>query len=122
MSTQSSARIAVQEEIRRLRTRIAELEREKQIADELRQPGEQYQILFNTLIEGFCIIEVIFDAGARPVDLRLLEINLAFELQTGLKNAQGRLVRELIPDLEAYWFEIYGQVALTGQPARFGWE
>jgi PAS domain-containing protein len=94
-------------------------EREKQIADELQQPGEQYQILFNTLIEGFCIIEVVFDADARPVDLRLLEINPAFELQTGLKNARGRLVRELIPDLEAHWFEIYGQVALTGQPARF---
>ena len=65
MSTQSSAKMAVQEEIQRLRTRIAELEREKQIADELRRPGEQYQILFNTLIEGFCVIEVIFDADAR---------------------------------------------------------
>jgi Tfp pilus assembly protein PilN len=43
--------MAVQEEIQRLRTRIAELEREKQVADELQQPGEQYQILFNTLIE-----------------------------------------------------------------------
>ena len=77
MSTQSSAKMTAQEEIQRLRTRIAELEREKQKADELRRPGEQYQILFNTLIEGFCIIEVIFDADARPVDLRLLEINPA---------------------------------------------
>ena len=118
MSTRSSAEMTVQE-VQRLRTRIAELEHEKQIANELQQPGEQYQILFNTLIEGFCIIEVVFDAEARPVDLRLLEINPAFELQTGLKNARGRLVRELIPDLEAHWFEIYGQVALTGQPARF---
>ena len=119
MSTQSRARIAVQEEMQRLQARIAELEREKQIAHELQRPTEQYQILFNTLIEGFCIIEVVFDSDARPVDLRLLEINPAFELQTGLKNARGRLVRELIPDLEAHWFEIYGQVALTGQPARF---
>ena len=119
MTPQSSAQRAVQEEIQRLRTRIAELEREKQIADELRRPREQYQVLFNTLIEGFCVIEVVFDADARPVDLRLLEVNPAFELQTGLENARGRLVRELIPDLEAHWFEIYGQVALTGQPARF---
>ncbi len=119
MGRQSLARMAVEDEIQGLRTRIAELEREKQIADEWRHPGEQYQILFNTLIEGFCIIEVIFDADARPVDLRFLEINPAFELQTGLKNARGRFARELIPDLEAYWFEIYGQVILTGQPARF---
>jgi signal transduction histidine kinase/CheY-like chemotaxis protein len=117
MSTQ--AEIAVQEELQRLRKRIAELEREKQITDELRQPGEQYEILFNTLVEGFCVIEVVFDADARPVDLRFLEINPAFEQQTGLKNARGRLARELIPDLERHWFEIYGQVALTGRPARF---
>jgi PAS domain-containing protein len=119
IKTKILSKMTGQEEIQRLRTRIAELESEKQIADELWRPEEQYQILFNTLIERFCIIEAIFDADARPVDFRLLEVNPAFELQTGLKNARGRLVRELIPDLEAHWFEIYGQVALTGQPARF---
>src|ERR1035438_125213 len=76
-------------------------------------------MMFDTLIEGFCIIEVIFDAGSRPIDYRFLEINPAFEAQTGLKDARGRLMRELAPDHEAHWFEIYGQVALTGQPARF---
>jgi signal transduction histidine kinase len=53
------------------------------------------------------------------VDYRFLEINPAFEAQTGLKNARGRLMKELAPEHEAHWFEIYGQVALTGQPARF---
>jgi signal transduction histidine kinase len=61
---------------------------------------------------------VIFD-GDVPVDYRFLEINPAFEKRTGLKNARGRLMRELAPDHEAHWFEIYGHVALTGQPARF---
>jgi PAS domain-containing protein len=28
-------------------------------------------------------------------------------------------VRELLPDLEQHWFDIYGQVALTGEPRRF---
>ena len=26
---------------------------------------------------------------------------------------------ELVPDMEAQWFEIYGKVALTGEPHRF---
>ena len=29
------------------------------------------------------------------------------------------MVRQLIPNLEAYWFETYGKVALTGEPIRF---
>ena len=83
-----------------------------------KEAEERYRMLFDTLLEGFCIIDVIFD-GDVPVDYRFLEINPTFENQTGLKNARGRLMRELAPDHEAHWFEIYGRVALTGQPARF---
>jgi PAS domain S-box-containing protein len=79
----------------------------------------RYRALFDTLIEGFCTIEVVFDANGRPVDYRFLEINPAFEKQTGLQNAQGKLMRDLAPNHEAHWFEIYGTVALTGEPVRF---
>ena len=79
----------------------------------------RYHSLFNTLLEGFCIIEVIFDPQNRPVDYRFLEVNPTFEQQTGLHNVQGRLMRELAPDHEDHWFETYGQIALTGEPARF---
>ena len=91
----------------------------KRDEDRLRRSEERYRTLFSTLIEGFCIIEVIFDSDGRPCDYRFLEINPAFEAQTGLQNAQGRLMRELAPDNEAHWFEIYGNVALTGQSLRF---
>jgi PAS domain S-box-containing protein len=92
-----------------------------------RQPSEeairkselQYQTLFETLIEGFCTIEMIFDATGKPVDYRFLEINPAFSKQTGLYNAQGKSMRELAPEHEAHWFEIYGNVALTGEPVHF---
>jgi len=91
----------------------------KQAEVALRLSEERYRTLFDTLIEGFCTIEVIFDAGGKSVDYRFLEINPAFEKQTGLHNAQGKLVRDLIPNLEAHWFEIYGKIALTGEPAHF---
>ena len=95
------------------------LTRRQQAQERMRESEERYRTLFNTLIEGFCIIEVIFDAENRPVDYLFLEINEAFEGQTGLKNARGRLMRDLAPEHEAHWFEIYGKVALTGQPASF---
>jgi PAS domain S-box-containing protein len=101
----------------------AELLREamerKKAEEEIRRSEERYRSLFNSLIEGFCIIEMLFDADERPIDYRFLEINPAFEAQTGLRNALGKLMRELAPEHEAYWFEIYGNVALTGEPACF---
>ena len=90
-----------------------------QAEEAVRESEKRYRSLFDTLIEGFCIIEVIFDSDGKPVDYRFLEINPAFEAQTGLHDAQGRLMRDLAPEHEAHWFEIYGKVALTGQSARF---
>ena len=91
----------------------------KQAEEAVRQSEARYRTLFDTLIEGFCTIEMIFDADGKAVDYRFLEINPAFEKQTGLHNAQGRLMRDLAPDHEAHWFEIYGKIALTGEPAQF---
>ena len=61
----------------------------------------------------------MFDASGKPVDYRFLEINPAFEKQTGLRNAQGKRMRELAPNHEEHWFQIYGNIALTGEPLRF---
>lgn len=79
---------------------------------------ELYRGLLHSLDHGFCILEMIFDEQDRPVDYRFLEINRTFERQTGLREALGRRARELVPELEEHWFELYGRVALTGEPLR----
>jgi diguanylate cyclase (GGDEF)-like protein/PAS domain S-box-containing protein len=79
----------------------------------------RYRTLFESIDEGFCIQELIFDDHGRPVDYRFVEINPVFERHTGLINALGRTATELVPDLEPSWIEIYGAVALTGEPKRF---
>ena len=80
---------------------------------------EKYRTLFESIDEGFCTIEVLFDEKDEPVDYRFLEINPSFEKQTGIKDALGRTMREIAPQHEDNWFEIYGKIALTGEPARF---
>jgi PAS domain S-box len=82
------------------------------------QTDLNYRSLFDSIDQGFCVIEVLFD-GDRPVDYRFLETNPAFTAQTGLVSPVGRAMRELAPDHEAHWFEIYGRVAKTGKPTRF---
>ena len=85
----------------------------------LRESEERYRTLFNLMDEGFCLIDMIFDGHGKPVDYRFMEVNPAFERQSGMLAAKGKRMRELVPHLEAHWFEIYGQVALTGESIRF---
>jgi PAS domain S-box-containing protein len=79
----------------------------------------RYRNLVDSIDEGFCIIEMIYDSEGRPVDYRFLEVNPAFERQTGIENARGRTMREITPLHEQHWFDTYGRVALTGEPTRF---
>ncbi|MBL0404109.1 PAS domain S-box protein [Microvirga aerilata] len=85
----------------------------------LRESEMRYRALFQSMGQGFCILQLILDEHDKPVDYRYMEINRVFEQQTGIKGALGRTIRELVPDIELFWFDIYGHVALTGEPARF---
>ena len=85
----------------------------------LRRSEEKYRTLFNSIDEGFCIIEMLFDKDNKPIDYRFLEVNPSFEKQTGIRNASGKRMREIAPEHEEHWFESYGKVALTGEPMRF---
>ena len=86
--------------------------------DILRESEERYRSLFNSIDEGFCIIEMIFDEREQPVDYRFIEVNPTFQKQIGLFGAVGKRVRELVPDIEEFWIETYGKVVLTGEPIR----
>jgi PAS domain S-box-containing protein len=85
----------------------------------LHESEARYRTLFDSIDEGFCVIEVLFEEAGKPVDYRFIEVNPAFEQQTGLVNAVGKRMRELAPSHEEHWFEIYGRVAVTGEPIRF---
>lgn len=80
---------------------------------------DKYLSLFNNMNHGFCIIKVVFNESNQPVDYIFLEKNPAFERLTGLKDAEGKGILELLPYLDASWFEKFGKVARTLQSIRF---
>jgi PAS domain S-box-containing protein len=85
----------------------------------LRQSEERYRTLFQAMDQGFCTIEVCFDSTDQATDYIFLEVNPAFARTTGLTDAIGQRVRDLVPEHEAHWFETFGRVARTGVPERF---
>lgn len=84
----------------------------------LRQSEERSRTMLETIESAFAIIQVKFDADDSPIDYRFLEANPAFERQAGV-DLRGKWVTEFAPDLERFWFETYGHVAKTGEPASF---
>jgi PAS domain S-box-containing protein len=84
-----------------------------------RESQDRYHMLFEALDQGFCVVDMVFDERHRPVDYVFVEVNSAFEAQTGLHHAAGKSMRSLRPEHEEHWFETYGRVALTGKPERF---
>lgn len=85
----------------------------------LRESEDKYRALFDSMDEGYCIIEMIFDEAGRPADYLFIEVNSAFERQAGMTGAVGRRMLEFVPSIERHWLENYGSVARTGAPIRF---
>lgn len=102
-----------------LARQAADLIERSHAEEALRDSEEKYRSLFNSIDEGFCTVEMIFDENEKPVDYRFLELNPAFVKQTGLEDATGKRMREIAPLHEEHWFEIYGRVAMTGESFRF---
>lgn len=84
-----------------------------------RQIDAQYKTLFNAIDEGFCIAEVLFAETGEAEDYRFLEANSAFVEHTGLNDPVGKRIRDMQPDIEDHWVEIYGRIALSGVAERF---
>jgi PAS domain-containing protein len=87
--------------------------------DELAQrAAADYTTLYNSMDEGFCVLEVLFDEQQNPFDSRYLNVNPAFEKQSGLPGAVGKTLRELVPAVEPFWLDVYAGVARSGNSTR----
>jgi hypothetical protein len=110
----------VQQETRVTQSVLSSLSREELEAEilRLRERDERFSTILETIEAAFAIVQVKFDADGRPVDYRFLEANPAFEREAGV-NLRGKWVTEFAPNLERFWFETYGRVAKTREPATF---
>ena len=82
---------------------------------------QNYRTLFQRMMDGFAVHELIRDEAGHPVDYRFVAVNPAFERMTGLCAADvtGRSIREVMPGIEQHWIDTYSRVVETGVPVHF---
>jgi PAS domain S-box-containing protein len=103
-----------------LQVMLTDITEQKRKEMALRESEDMYRSLFDNMLNGFALCRMIFD-GDTPKDFIYLSVNDAFEKQTGLKDVVGRRVTEVIPGIresDPVLFEVYGRVALTGNPEQ----
>ena len=103
-------------------TRSAALAIERHLTElALRQSGERWRAMFAGMQEAFFLSEALRDDSGRIVDFRFLEVNPAFERQTGMKEGDtlGHTLREMIPGVPGQIMDTFAQVVETGEPTQF---
>jgi len=81
----------------------------------------RFHSLFQNMIEGVAIHEIIYDENNKAVDYKILTVNKSFEEYTGIsiENATNALASELYGTGDAPYLDQYYRVASTGKPMMF---
>jgi signal transduction histidine kinase len=104
----------------RLKASVAAVATRRQEAETaLADSEERYRTLFNSIDEGFCIIEFLDGPHGPLSDYVHVEANPAYAHHAGIPNVVGQKVREMVPREADGWVGLYGGVLRTGKPIRF---
>ncbi len=93
----------------------------KEAEERLRQSEARFRSLFENMIEGVALHEILYDDRATPTDYRILTVNPMYETHTGLSSEQvtGRKASEVYKTGSAPLLDVYAGVVKTGVPASF---
>ncbi|MGI4719514.1 MAG: PAS domain S-box protein [Janthinobacterium lividum] len=85
----------------------------------LRESERLFRTLFESIDEGFCVIEFLDGPHGPLSDYVHVMANPAYAANAGIPDVVGQRVREMVPLEAEAWVEIYRKVLLTGEPVRF---
>jgi PAS domain S-box-containing protein len=101
-----------------------EVSRRELVESVLRESEKKYRQLFENMVNGFALHEMVLDQDGKPVDYIFLDVNSAFErlVGQGRESLLGKRVTEVLPGIEqdpANWIGKYAEVASGGSEISF---
>ncbi len=98
-----------------------EMEANRRNEEILRADEQKFRGLFENMIEGVALHELVYGPAGQVEDYRILDINPAYEKHTGLSHekAVGRLSTEIYNSSQAPYLEIFAGVAQGGKAVWF---
>jgi PAS domain S-box-containing protein len=88
---------------------------------ELKKTKEEYEVLFNSMEEGFAHYKALYDLNERLNDILVIEINPAGARLSGKTREEqiGKTWKNVWTGIEDSLFDIYREVDMTGKTIKF---
>lgn len=125
--TSTSQLISAIDELKRANTELLEARRASLNLIEdvvlsknaLLKSEEKYRAIFNSINEGFSLLEIHFNESDKADNIILRDANPAQDRINGIKRFINKPVKEFFPEVEQLWIQRYERVLKTGIPEKF---
>lgn len=87
----------------------------------IKESEEKFRLIYSSMSQSLAVHEIITDENNKPIDYRFVDINKSYEDLFGYNKDDiiGRRIKDVSPQIEQYWIDVFGKVALTGEPSYY---
>lgn len=100
---------------------VSDISKQKEIEQNLYESKEKYKSLVMSMDQGLVLYQIICDIQGNPVDYTFIDINESYTRILGITREMciGKRLKEVMPNIEQYWIDTLGSVAITGKPTYY---
>lgn len=80
-----------------------------------RENEDKFKAIFDTMHQGLAIVELEYDNNGNAVDFIYLEVNSAFEIESGIASVAGKKATDVLGEHAQFWIETFAKVRASGE-------